>query len=163
MTVSLPECDLDGDTLDLEPTFFAAQAAESTTLIRLQRGGETERFSDGVIIRVADATEVAASGLGTALAVGISEDPLFAAFPVSASVYLNATCSETGAASIVATGGTVTFQALYAPEHDGDDRLIEGQLALILGDPEQPDVVHGSADGWFRFFYARGRPAQTFP
>lgn len=163
MTISLPSCDLEDEVIDLEPTFFAAQAIEHSTIIRVQRGGEIERFSDGLVIRVADASDVVRNGLGTPLDVGVADDPLVHRYPVAAAVYLNATCSSEATASLPALGGTVTFQSLYAPKVDDDERLIEGELSLVLADPEAPERVRGTAEGWFRFFYARGRPAQAFP
>lgn len=163
LTVSLEACELRDRALSLEPTFFAAQAIGDATLVRVQHGGQTETFSDGITLRVADASDVARNHLGTPLEVGLGDDPLAHAFPVSFTVFLNETCSEAGSASLPAVSGTATFDAIYAPNVDDGARLVEGHFDVVLADPEAPERDHGTASGWFRFFYARGRPAQPFP
>lgn len=69
---------------------------------------------------------------------------------------------------------TITFQHLFngdPEEPDADKRLSEATYDVYLADPREvcpggsgpPPPCRGHITGAFRFYFARGRPAQAFP
>ena len=157
--VSAPECDLNGEAYDLDPSFFSAALVEETLEIRIQRGSDLERFSDGIVIVVFDTNELYATSLGVPIQLGEGA-------PVRMSFYLHGTCPldrDDVPVSYDARSGSITFRSTYAPDSD-DDVEIAGRFDNVeLTDLSDPGARYAIMSGEFRFFYNRGRPAQRFP
>lgn len=153
---------------ELSPSFFSTEIIDDDQVaIRIQRGSAMESVADGVTIYVRDIDEIAQNRLGLPVPVGAESDAL-----VQVVLYLNETCpsgfprqSERRRPVIMeAVGGTVTFDAVYAPNVDPAATLTEARLeGLTFVDPAEPDERSAIIDGWFSFFYQRGSPAQRFP
>jgi hypothetical protein len=162
--VSAPECEIDGE-YDLEPDFFVAEAIDHATEIRIQRGSDWEVYSDGMIIFVYDATEAAAMP-GATLQIGPREE---GSQLVDITFYLNETCRvmarrDDTPVALRATGGTITFDKIYAPL--ADERVVETDAVLTdvtFLDEYSPSPRTATLSGTFTFLYNRGRPAQRFP
>ncbi|MGF1466020.1 MAG: hypothetical protein ACFCGT_07785 [Sandaracinaceae bacterium] len=154
------------ESIDLRPSFFGADPVEDQLNLRIQRGSEREFFADGVILHILDVNDLRLNRLDEPIELGD-----FYRDPIQAVAYLNATCRlATPLESFFeippayrSVGGTITFSAVYAPEIDMDDTLIEATLTDVrfedAVDPEEFAVLSGS----FRFFFQRGAPAQRFP
>ncbi|HLV19500.1 MAG TPA: hypothetical protein VKZ49_01410 [Polyangiaceae bacterium] len=171
---------------DLDPDFFGANpftpARGATELmIRVQRGDNIEEVSDGLFVLVKDVEAIRADLLGSALPIGLPPgvsppgvpDPLVLDPPlVSMSLYLNRTCHAVNA-TLYAIEGTITFSSLFSGdrnEQDADDRLTEASFQATFADPRQltadgavPADQGSLVEGWFRFYFQRGQPAQPFP
>lgn len=162
--VTVRGCGFDEDLYDLDPTFFGAQAFEDILNIQMQRGSDFQDRSDGVLFQVRDATMVRETLLDEPLPIEDRADAL-----VQMSVYLNDSCPTdfTGndrPVMLPAIEGTITFSAIFAPEADGDAREIEAVFeGAVLEDPATPDERRATLDGFFRFVFNRGRPAQRYP
>jgi hypothetical protein len=168
---------------DLSPTFFGANPyREEEILIRIQRGDNTEEVSDGLIVHVPDIATIRGESIGQPVAVGLPsgiapigvELPVVAdgSEPVSLGLYLHATCHAQNG-TVYALAGSITFQALFSGdpnEADGDDRLTEAEFDATFADPRDV-ATDGSVgaerssrvQGYFRFYFQRGQPAQPFP
>ncbi len=159
-------CGLDQADYQLYPSFFAAQVIDSSLDMRIQRGSALEQFADGLFIHVRDANEVRRQRIGLPIPI----DGEFMSL-VRISFYLNETCeagfpSEHRRRAVVleAVSGTITFDAIYAPDIDPGATGIEAELTDVeLVDIAPPDERHATLNGWFSFFYQRGAPAQRFP
>lgn len=167
-------CEVDEPDYQLGPTFFSADVVEDRgdsamgrrLSIRIQRGSFREGDSDGMLVLVRDANEIARTSLGVPIEITGASDA-----PVQLTLYLNETC-ESGFPDefwqiplvIEAHGGTITFDAIYAPDIDSEATEISAVLTDVLFvDPLRPDERFARFSGSFRFFYQRGRPAQLFP
>ncbi|MCC6876984.1 MAG: hypothetical protein IT378_21950 [Sandaracinaceae bacterium] len=160
-------CALDAQEVDLRPTFFTAEVTGGRALnIRVQRGSDLETFADGMFVLVRDATDVHRHRLGLPMPIGAEYDS-----PVQLVFYLNETCDSgfpndhrTPATILQATGGTMIFDAIYAPEVDPAAALIEARFEGVeLVGSDRAEESSGTVEGWFSFFYQRGAPAQRFP
>jgi hypothetical protein len=157
------QCGLDGDAYDLRPTFFAAEAQPGDVLIvRMQRGSDSPEVSDGILIQVWGASDVKTNSLGVPLS--------FADGQVDMTLYLNATCPlELGgpaqrAVAYAAVDGSITFEAIYAPELDRDETEIRAHFADVLFvDAHDPENLRAILSGELEFLRTRGRPGQPFP
>jgi hypothetical protein len=165
---------------DLQPDFFAANPyREESLLIRIQRGDNNQEASDGMSVIVNDLDTVR-SRLNTPIPVGLPPgvappgQPLTGAPAplVSISLYLHQTCHEQNSATY-SVRGDITFKSLFSGdpnEEDSDSRLTEASFTnLMFADPrelvdaEDPAAVTSEpVEGYFRFFFQRGQPAQPF-
>ena len=167
---------------DLGPDFFAiAPFSDETMVVRVQRGDNLQEVSDGLMILVND-KEAVRGQLGVELPVGLpkgiqcpgrplvyQEDPPL----VNMSLYLHDSCHTQAGATVHSIGGTITFIKLFSGdinEKDGSERLTDASFAVdfanpcdvpVEGDPDPALVSH--VEGYFKFFFQRGQPAQPFP
>jgi hypothetical protein len=166
---------------DLEPSFFGAEPAADSLIIRVQRGDNYEEVSDGLLVLIKDVDEIREASLGGSLRVGLPPGVSPPGVPVvydpnppkvSLALYLNATChSQNG--TIYAVDGNVSFESLFSGdpnEDDAEDRLTDAAFDATFTDPRDIgadgsyDAAHASVvRGWFRFYFQRGQPAQPFP
>lgn len=166
-TLTVADCGLSAAPFDLQPTFFSGEIVDQLLAIRVQSGSDLEVYSDGLHLLVHDVADVRAM-LGVPLAIGGE------GAPVSATLFLNNTCPP-GRRDVprvlVATGGSITFDAIYAPAIDEGERAIRVlapdslQLSFAPDPAADPDLPErsGNLSGWFSFFYQRGRPSQRYP
>lgn len=166
----------------LGPSLFAANPYREQQIIRLQRGDDIIDNSDGLQVLVLDAEKVRGQ-LGQELDVGlppgvtppgvvITPDPTPP--QVQVTLYLHESCHGQNVA-LHAVEGKIRFVKLFSGdrnEEDADDRLTEAYLTNVLvGDPREQPPEGGPIpaeklsrlDGWFRFYFERGQPAQPFP
>jgi hypothetical protein len=175
----IPECW--NGPFDLDPSFFAAEPAADSLIIRIQRGDNWEEVSDGLIVLVNDLSSVRKNDLGAALPVGMPPGVSGPGVPityqenppkVSLALYLNDTCHAQNAA-VYSVGGSITFNSLFSGDRNEDhaeDRLTDASFEATFADPRKVQA-DGSIDaegaslvtGWFRFYFQRGQPAQPFP
>lgn len=160
------DCDLEESSYELSPSFFGAEVTAEQLNLRIQRGSRIEGAADGLAIQVQDVNDIRMNRLG--LPIDISDDYLS---PVRAVFYLNATCRSgfPSAYRVVpvllnATGGTIRFSAIYAPDLEPAAVLIEAELSDVrFTDPAMPEERRATLSGFFSFFYQRGSPSQRFP
>ena len=175
----LRDCGVEVADYHLHPTFFAADyvtnpgagSGEESPIvsIRVQRGSYRESVSDGLLVTVYDVNEIVRSHLEeplplTAVAEGRVRlvDVTFYAQQTCDSGYPDEFWRTPGI--LHASGGTITFHALHAPDLDGDDTEIAADLTgAVFVAEDDPDNRHAELSGSFRFFYQRGAPAQAFP
>jgi hypothetical protein len=165
---------------NLEPNFFGANPYQNTVSVRVQRGDNLMEVSDGLIVNV-DKVGTVRKRLGEELDVGLpvgvsppgvpvkyQDDPPL----VHLSLYLNDSCHEQNS-TIYSISGKITFKALFSGdinEDNADDRLTDASFDAVFADPRHIGA-DGNVDpertsnvqGWFRFFFQRGQPAQPFP
>lgn len=169
-------CMVEEPTYSLDPTFFSADVIEDRNApggmprrrltMRIQRGSYREGDSDGLLVLVQDANEIQRSALGVPIPITGGDDE-----PVQLTLYLNETCESgfpiyfwTLPLVLEAQAGTITFDAIYAPDVDPDQLEIRARLeGVVFQDPEHPADRVATIDGSFQFLYQRGRPAQPFP
>jgi hypothetical protein len=159
-------CALDDPSYQLHPSFFTAEVTENQLNLRVQRGSALEQWADGLMIHVRDVNEIKRQRLGLPIPLqGQWTDPVQIVF------YLNETC-EAGfpnehrrrAVLMQAVGGSIRFDAVYAPDIDPGATGIEAELLDVqFVDTSTPDLRRATLNGWFSFFYQRGAPAQRFP
>lgn len=163
---------------DLQPTFFGANPNEDSLTIRVQRGDNLREVSDGVTIMIENLPEIRESSLGAAVQIGLPASSGAAASPVSLSLFMHDSCHEQNGA-LYAVSGSITFDSLFSGdrnETDADDRLTEATFSAQLANAEDVEVLAAGAqapsgdsvqtsevNGYFRFFFQRGQPAQPFP
>jgi hypothetical protein len=170
---------------DLQPTFFGAEPAGDSLMIRVQRGDNIEEVSDGLTVVVREIADIRANQLGQSMAVGLppgvrppGAPQVFQESParVSLALFLNATC-HTQNGTIYAVDGSITFSSLFSGdpnEDNADDRLTEASFSASFTDPRDIAGMEGNrpvydpartsvVEGWFRFYFQRGQPAQRFP
>ncbi|HEY8430496.1 MAG TPA: hypothetical protein VIL20_19080 [Sandaracinaceae bacterium] len=159
-------CGLDDPAYELHPSFFTGQVTGTALDMRVQRGSALEQFADGLFIHVRDTNEVRRQRIGLPIPIDGTSRSL-----VQIVFYLNETC-EAGfpnehrrrAVVLEAVSGTITFDAIYAPDIDPGATGIEAELAdVVFVDAAAPEERHATLSGWFSFFYQRGSPAQRFP
>lgn len=166
---------------DLQPTFFGDNPYRNTQLVRVQRGDNLEEVSDGVTVLVNDVSGIRDSQLDSGIKVGLPVGVSPPGVPikynpnppkVSLALYLHDTChSQNG--TLYSVDGTITFSSLFSGdpnEANADDRLTEAHFDAEFADPrdQQADGSYDSSkkssvQGYFRFFFQRGQPAQPFP
>jgi hypothetical protein len=181
----LEVCDVNTDLFDLRPTFFSGDFRDGALVVRVAQGGESGEFSDEFVWRINDTAYIAAH-LNERIPVG----PAGVA-PVQVTFRPNATCGRINISryaptlALEAMTGYVVFGSIFRgdPNADATLRLIDvTQFSVSLRDPRvvhdtnpsrdpsgpaarEPRVLSDSAgelEGWFRFYYVRGRPAQHF-
>lgn len=181
----LAVCDVSTELFNLRPTFFGGDFYDGSLTIRVAQGGETAEFSDEFVWRINDTAYVAAH-LNERIPVG----PAGVA-PVQATFRPNATCGRRNISryaptvALEALSGYVIFSAIFRgdPTAGATQRLTEVvQFSVALRDPRvtrdndpsrapsgqaarEPLVLAdsvGEFEGWFRFYFVRGRPAQRF-
>jgi len=166
---------------DLQPTFFGDNPYRDTQLVRVQRGDNLEEVSDGVTALVNDVSGIRGSDLDTGIKVGLPPGVSPPGVPikynpnppkVSLALYLHDTCHAQNG-TLYSMDGTITFSSLFSGdpnESNADDRLTEAHFDADFADPRDL-LADGSIDpakkssvqGYFRFFFQRGQPAQPFP
>lgn len=166
-------CDVDEPAYTLEPTFFSADVVEerndatpqSLLTLRIQRGSYREGDSDGLVVMIRDANDIRAR-LGEAIPVLPDIDA-----DVQMTVYLNETCEsgfprEFWRVPLVLEGqrGTITFDAIYAPDEDPGSTAIIGHFEdVVFESRDRPAERNATMSGSFSFSFQRGRPSQPFP
>ncbi len=160
-TLWAPACGFDGDPLELNPTFFAADPFEESLEITVQRGSDFEDLTDGISIFVPNPSEITTQ-LGEPLP--FSETGIGG---IRMNLFLHRTCRfsrDHPPVSYVATSGSISFDAIYAPSVDEDAlRTAATFTDVVLVDPAQPETRRAELNGEFSFLFNRGRPAQRFP
>lgn len=154
----------------LRPTFFSAQPIEELLQIRVQRGGDLEKFSDGIHLLVHDAEAVKRTlNTGASVVLPVVETPpdLQELKHVDVSLFLNDTCERERSINTVAlsaVSGSVTFNEIYAPRVNPNEVQIDFEMNnLRFESREDPDESWATIDGAVSFLYTRGQPAQPFP
>lgn len=166
---------------DLKPTFFGGNPYRETLTVRIQRGDNLEEVSDGLIVLVNDVSKIRGEALGQELAVGLppgvsppGQPITFDPQPVLVhlSLYLHDSCHEQNG-TLYSLAGSITFDSLFSGdpnEDNSEDRLTEANFSATFGDPRhvQPNGEvdpsrTSQVEGWFRFYFQRGQPAQPFP
>jgi hypothetical protein len=173
--------------LDLQPTFFSANAFEDSMLIRVQRGERQLEVSDGLAIVVNDVATIREHHLGEALPIGLPPGvvppgvpPRYVAEPpkVSLSLYLYETCHVQNGA-VYAYDGWMRFDSLFSGDRNetrAQDRLTAATFEALVADPRameydadgnltpnEGDGRSSTVTGTFQFYFQRGVPAQPFP
>jgi hypothetical protein len=167
-------------SFDLRPDFFAALPFDEESLfIRIQRGENNAEVSDGVLVLVRELKDIRQM-VGTPIPVGLPAGVSPPGVPlerdvdptrVSLTLYLHATCHGQSA-DVYAINGSITFRSLFSGnvnEPDAEDRLTEAEFSAEFADPRKadPDGTFGEGlvsrvEGYFRFYFQRGQPAQPF-
>ena len=168
---------------DLGPTFFAANAFSTDQVsIRVQRGDNNQEVSDGLSVSIRDLQSIRQNSLGQAVPVGVPPGVILAGggtliknmdAVVSLSLYLHDTCYLQNGA-LYSIDGTITFAHLFSGDPNetvGEQRLTEAKFDDVLFADPRDAKADGSFDegvvshvnGWFRFYFQRGQPAQPCP
>ena len=160
-TIVAEECGLDGD-FDLDPDYFAADSFEDRLLITVQRGGDYQVKSDGLLFDVPDMERVD-EHLGEPLDVRYDPDATLEELQefCRVALYLNETCDKDDPVGLACTVGSVTFTSIGGGDIDEGDR-IDAEFAIDFEETSEREAA-GHLEGFFRFRYTRGRPAQRFP
>jgi hypothetical protein len=175
--------------LDMKPTFFGANAfdRQDSMIVRIQRGERALEVSDGILLAVADVTEIRKEMLGQELTVGLPPGVTPPGVPVrfvpdppkvSLSLYLYESCHVQNGA-VYAYDGWIRFDSLFSGdrnETNAENRLTEAEFEVEMADPREMDYDadgnpspndgagrSSTVTGSFRFFFERGIPAQPFP
>ena len=156
-----PECGLNGEPFDLNPTFFAMQPSRSVEIIDIvvQRGSELKSYSDGISVFIREPELVKESMLGMEIELG----DLGA--PVEMTLYRNATCPGIARIPVVygAVSVTIRFEELYVPWIGNDTKETDAVFTDVeLVDRQDPDERRAVLNGDFRFLFERGMPPQLF-
>lgn len=168
---------------DLGPDFFAAVPYRDTLQIRVQRGGDLEENSDGLLALVDDIGFVRAH-LDEPIEVGLSPAVTAPGVPVTAdpdppkvhlTLYLHESCHAQNSA-LYAVAGTITFHAIFngdPNETNASEKLTDAEFADVTFADPRDLATPGSAEidpakashvrGRFRFYFQRGQPGQPFP
>jgi len=165
----------------LQPTFFGANPSRGTTLfIQIQRGDDSVKVSDGLFVSISDLSAVREKR-GEPVPVGLpagvepsgtAVEPNGPPALVSMALYLQSTCNLQNG-TLYSLEGQITFDSLFSGdpnELEASERLTEATFEAEFADPrlveesaaDGIDVV-SRVNGWFRFFFQRGPPAQPFP
>lgn len=160
-TIHVPECDLEGD-YDLDPDFFGAEFFDDGLTITVQQGGDYLVKSDGIFFDVPDVGS-ADDRLGVPLEVVYDPDASLSDMErdVRVSLYLNDSCDRDQQVGLVGVAGTVTFVSIGDGKIQEDDH-VEGSFSIDFAEPSGHEAT-AFLEGYFRFRYTRGRPAQRFP
>jgi hypothetical protein len=165
---------------DLRPTFFGANPyREESLFIRVQRGDNIEEESDGLAIVVNDLQDLRQQieqPIPVGMPPGVSPPGVpIVANPnppkVSLTLYLHNTCHSENA-TVYSIDGNITFHSLFSGdpnETNAEDRLTDAEFTATFADPRQLATAEGDTepfksqvDGYFRFYFQRGQPAQPF-
>jgi hypothetical protein len=166
---------------DLGPDFFAANPDKGQSLtIRVQRGDNAEDASDGLSVLVNNLEDVRAK-VGQPLKLGIPIGVAPSGVPImeqtdpaeiNLALYLHNTCHLLNS-TVYSVSGTITFSSLFSGdpnESSSKDRLTEATFTASVADPRQlvgadaatAQAATSTVNGYFRFFFQRGQPAQPF-
>ena len=181
----VPQCSIDDALFDLQPTFFGADFFDGSMLIRIAQGGETSEYSDEFSWRVNDTRYVAAH-LNERIPVGLAGvAPVQATFRPAHSCGHREPSQYTPTVALEATNGYVVFTSVYRGDPNADATLraiTVREFSISMRDPHvtidvsptrpasgpaarEPLPLPSAAaefEGWFNFYFARGRPAQRF-
>jgi hypothetical protein len=136
---------------DLRPTFFGANPFRDTMSIRVQRGGQIEDISDGVIVLIND-TEFVRENLGARLQLGLPVGVRPTGIPVGAlqngsrvhlTLYLNDTCHLQNV-GLHAVDGWIRFDSLFSGnlnEDRSDRRRTRAEFEAVVVDPRDAEPV----------------------
>ena len=157
-----PDCGLEGEPFELNPSFFAMQPSFSVEVIDIveQRGSDQRVFSDYLSVFIREPEELRDSMLGIEIALGGFEAP------VEMTLSLNDTCPGVSRPPVVyaAVSGSIRFERLYVPWLDDNDN--EETTAVfenvVLVDRQEPEERRAEIDGDFTFLFERGLPPQFF-
>ena len=177
--LGVPDCW--AGAFDLQPDFFGTIPYRDTQQIRIQHGSDHPEVSDGVALQV-NATGAIRQMLGQTVSVGLAPElwadinPTAEPGPaplVNFALYLQFSCHSQNVV-LYGVGGDVTFTDLFdgdPNESSGSERLTEATFNVQVGNPR--DAPQGSTEvpadkrsllqGYFRFHFVRGQPAQPFP
>ena len=163
---------------EMGPDFYGAIAANNRLLIRIQRGGDIQEYSDNLVI-VVDDTDRIQDGVPIQLKLHppLGSPPSAVAEAVRISLSLRGTCgsgrlgaNDPTQVVLHAIGGTITFKSILRGDPSSTDtnaKRIEGNFNIQLEDPRHAEGTAartaGTLNGDFKFFYQRGGPAQPFP
>lgn len=171
----------------LGPTFFAGVPYRRRFLMRIQRGGDLQEFSDGLSVLVDDVRYIDAN-LGEPIKVGLpsSVEPVDGEpgdnterTPVHLALYLHRTCRQQ-ISTLYALRGVIVFQSIFNGdpyEPSPEKRLTSAKFDVVVGDPRSSSnagddsssdwstdhVRQSRLKGWFQFYFERGQPGQPFP
>jgi hypothetical protein len=165
---------------DLGPTFFAANPSpgSKSLTVRVQNGDNLEEVSDGLVV-VINKLPTVRGQIGRDLEVGMPPGVSPPGVPivfddeppsVSLALYLHESCHAQNSA-VYSIDGTINFESLYSGdpyEDDADELLTEATFDARFADPrhlvdsDAPENAESRVEGYFRFFYQRGQPAQPF-
>jgi hypothetical protein len=156
-----PDCGLEGEPFELEPTFFAMQPSTSVEIIDIivQRGSALQIYSDGIAVFIRDPEMLKESMLGTDIDFDLLDSP------VEMTLYLNETCPGLSDIPVVyrAVSGTIRFESLFVPWVDNETRETSAIFTDVeLVDTEEPEERRAILSGDFRFLFERGMPPQLF-
>jgi hypothetical protein len=176
------------DRYDLEPDFFAAVPFRNTIQLRIQRGTDIQEVSDGLTVLINDVETIRREYLGVPIPVSLPAGVAPPGVPegeqcgeagcpdptVHVALYLLQSCHNQNTV-LYGLSGTVTFDELFSGDPNevtGADKLTDAHFDLMVGDPREapqagPDAgvvpEQSHLQGYFRFFFERGQPAQPFP
>lgn len=177
------------DTYELNPDFFAADPFRDTMTIRVQRGSDLQEVSDVLVVLITDVPLIRESFLGVEDGLAVTLPPGVAPpgvapgsqcggspcpeSPVHIALQLQESCHNQGTV-LYGLNGSITFQHLFSGdpnEQDAAEKLIEASFDIVVGDPRvtDPSVTRelppqaSRLNGYFRFYFERGQPAQAFP
>lgn len=171
----------------LGPTFFVGVPYRHRFLMRIQRGGDLQEFSDGLSVLVDDVRYIEAN-LGEPIKVGLpsSVEPVAGELggnieraPVHLALYLHRTCRQQ-ISTLYALRGVIVFQSIFNGdpyEPNPEKRLTSAKFDVVVGDPRSSSSVADDSSrdwstdqvnqsqlkGWFQFYFERGQPGQPFP
>jgi hypothetical protein len=174
-----PGCEIEDPDYSMDPSFFSADVVEdrgavadqtrARLTIRIQRGSFREGDSDGIMMLVNDANEIAREIESTGSPVTI---PILAGAeaPVQMTLYLNQTC-ESGfprdfwqiPALFEGYEGVITFRSIYAPDVFPEVTEIAASFDSAVFRDRATGHRSATLSGDFAFQFQRGRPAQPFP
>lgn len=176
----LADCAVDIDDYHLRPTFFGAEYVTTVdatngenapaVTLRVQRGSYRESQSDGILVVVHDVNTIVREHLGEPITLTqVHRDRERSLVDVT--LYAGQSCDAGYPDSfwrvpgiLHANGGTVVFHSLHAPDLDRENTEFFVELNdVTFASTESPTRRNASLSGFFRFFYQRGAPAQTFP
>jgi len=158
----------------LNPDFFAAVPYRRTLSIRVQRGGDTEEVSDGIVVLVDDIDKVRQS-LDQPLRVALPPSIVPPGQPIvpdpnpaiiHLTLYLQRSCHAQNSV-LYAIDGQMTFHDIFngdPTETNASEMLTDAEFPdVIVADPREPQPVTSHIRGRFKFYFQRGQPAQPFP
>jgi hypothetical protein len=156
-----PDCGLDGQPFELNPSFFAMQPSSSVEIIDIivQRGSQLQSFSDGIAVFIGDPESLKNSMLGTEIEFQLLDSPVEMTF------YLNDTCPGIARIPVVyrAVSGTIRFDALFVPWLENETKETSAIFTDVeLVDTQEPERRRAILSGYFTFLFERGLPPQLF-
>jgi hypothetical protein len=156
-----PDCGLEGQPFELDPTFFAMQPSNSVEIIDIivQRGSQLQIYSDGLAVFIRDPELLKESMLDTEIDFQLLDSP------VEMTLYLNQTCPGIARIPVVytAVSGTIRFDSLFVPWLDNETKETSATFTNVeLVDTQEPEERRAILSGNFWFLFERGMPPQLF-
>ena len=165
--INVPQCDLVDQAYSLSPSFWGGELVVDDQLeLRMQRSGALESASDGLRFLILDPTTIKSELLGAPIDLA-ALDPFQP--QVRLSLYLNETCPTAFdrvriPVNYESVSGSLTFDAIYAPEIDDQDFRISLHFEGVRLEADmRSDEHYAVIDGTMDFLLNRGRPAQRYP